>query len=86
MSEKYTHIPIRANDNKIYCQKIRSQSYLSYNARAVKIYNAERSLARFEHKNNLSAFKNALAYYIQRYPPGANPTTSEFTTATPVLW
>jgi hypothetical protein len=35
----------------------------SYNAGAVKIYNATSSLVRYENKNISFASKNALAYY-----------------------
>jgi hypothetical protein len=36
---------------------------LIYNASVVNFYNATGSLARFENKNILFSFKNALAYY-----------------------
>jgi hypothetical protein len=39
----------------------------SYNASVVNFYNATDNLARFENKNILFYFENAVAYYIQRW-------------------
>jgi hypothetical protein len=65
---------------------------VSYNASAVKSYNATSSLVRFEYKKKFFHFeKNALGL-LQRWRSevvglvlGFNPTTSEFTTTMPTL-
>jgi hypothetical protein len=51
---------------------------MSYNASVVKIYNATSSLVRLKNKNIFIYFKNALAYYIQRWRRSCKFQRSQF--------